>query len=141
MRQNYGAALAVAQIMEAVGWIVVIIGGIAGFAALSQVGLVAGLAVGAVGVAAGVVTVAMAQVLRATVDTASNTAEMLAVLRKQSEVSRGQDAAAPAASRRSPGSIKAYKGHLIERDPRGVRIGSRVFVNVIEAERWVDGDA
>lgn len=135
MRRDYSTAQAVAQIMEAVGWIAVVVGAFAGFAAMAQAGLALGLAVGLVGVVAGVLTVAGAQLLRATVDTATNTAEMLAELRKANAA-----AVAASSATQTGGAIKRYKGQVIERDPSGCKVGPRVFANVIEAERWIDAN-
>lgn len=79
---SYVAARAVLMILGLIGWILVI-GGFAGvvWTLRSDAGLISyGVSIGLL--AAGVMQMAVAQVLRALIDTASNTGAMLALMRR-----------------------------------------------------------
>lgn len=86
MGRSYGAARGLVWFMEILGWIAVL-GALAGVAAAFRwrpAGIDPAflLLCGAAGVVAGLFLVAMAQVVRAQVDTALHTAEMVELLRR-----------------------------------------------------------
>lgn len=138
MSQDYSTARSVIGIMEFLGWVVAVIGAIAGVVAFSQAGL-AGAAMFVIsGGALGVALVAMAQIVRAQVDTALNTAELVRLARATERSAPVVRPSVGAASK-GVGHVKFYKGKEISRDEQGIRVGERRFANVIEAERWIDG--
>jgi len=80
-KTKYGTARGVASFIEILGWLVVIIGVIVGFQGGSSNAGVAGILVGAAVAFSGLMLIASAQVVRATVDTADNTQHMVALLK------------------------------------------------------------
>jgi hypothetical protein len=81
LKTKYGTARGVASFIEFVGWLVVIIGVFVGFlGGSSNAGLV-GILIGAAVAFSGLMLIASAQVVRATVDTADNTQHMVTLLK------------------------------------------------------------
>jgi hypothetical protein len=81
-KTKYGTARGVASFIEVLGWLVVIIGVFVGFQGGSSNAGVAGILIGAAVAFSGLMLIASAQVVRATVDTADNTQHMVALLKK-----------------------------------------------------------
>lgn len=154
MRNDFSTARLVIVILEIVGWLTVIVAFLLLLgSSRDQFGNISWVRVGVwLGVvAAGILQVASAQVVKAVVVTAENSERMVEIL---SNLSRGQTSspadppltyaslrAGGTSSPRPPDAIKSYKGRWILKSAEGIKVdgNDRVFSNVIEAERFIDG--
>lgn len=129
--EQYSTARTVAAVAEVAGYIIAAIGAAAGLMTMRDAGLVQGAALALPIAIGGFALVAAAQIMRAQMDTAIHAARILSLLERQ--ISE--------AEKLKPTVIKHHRGQAILRDASGVRVGSRAFPTVIEAERWLDANA
>lgn len=142
--KSYSAANGVMSFLEIVGWVIV---------ALAAVIVVAGASgslgradpvtaiLAAVPVAfGGLLLVAMAQIGKAQVDTAQNTARVAQLLQAMADgqkvaVERGVQMPAL-----SPGAVgsELYRGKMIYRTPEGYSVGTQTFESVRAAQVHID---
>ena len=129
--EQYSTARTVASVAEVAGYIVASIGAAVGLITTRDAGLVQGVALALPIAIGGLALVAAAQIMRAQIDTAIHAARILSLLERQ----------ILEAEKLKPTVIKHHRGQAILRDASGVRVGTRAFPTVIEAERWLDADA
>lgn len=164
-QRDYGTTRGVAAFVSFIGWCVVVVGVIIvviGFAGMGRAGVIAlgpgiGIAVG------GLLLVVQGQLLRAIVDTASNTADLVALMRQGSLAQTISDERRPQAAHAEtpapvsqpiaadearpadvPDDIEIYKGRRIFRARNGnpaVRLNNGTiqdFYSIEIARRYVD---
>ena len=148
--RSYESARAVLSFMGIIGWIVAAAGVFAAIAALSELGALSAAVIGASGVIAGLVQVALSQIGLAVISTAETSAAMLEELRGSSaarvarEPSTPADVDVPAAAPRATSKsanrslVRVYRDVAIERTGNGIEADGRVFEDVKSAEAYIE---
>ncbi len=146
MKEDFGVARLVIGVLEALGWVTVILGGVVALVMFANGGkgiLPLALLAGFLVAVLGILQVASAQIIKAGVVTAENSAAILALAEKQFGAPSAAGGRVEPVVRvaRQDGLIKNYKGRTILRAADGVKVEGeeRVFKNVIAAERFIDG--
>ena len=147
---QFGTAKAVMAFLSIFGWAFSAFGVFAFAYVLGQVGLSQALSAVAV-VAMGVFIVATSQLGLAQIATAENTGALLELFRNgsvdlgeksvsQNALSTRQNVTRMAAMPKKPGDrVKVFKGREILKAETGVSVNGNNFGNVLEAEKWING--
>lgn len=149
MARGYGTAQGVTLTLEVLGWLSVMISAVVIASALFNQGRAGAEFFTGVSLAfGGLMWVAMAQVVRAVVDTAENTSELVELMRARERQATGpSQAPVPSPWPTSGGQpartvgqrVKVYKGREIMREAEGVSVHGRVFESVLDAEAYIRG--
>lgn len=141
---NFAVAKVLFNLIAGVGWILLLGGG---YLILSGNNPGMGIVGGAGLVAMGAVTIAVATMGLAQIQTAENTAE-LARLISQGASPQGQVRKSPSHDASSSGImsmklpeenvLKTYKGHRIIKTASGVSVDGDLFSGVLAAEKYID---
>ena len=147
---QFGTAKAVMAFLSIFGWGFSAFGVFAFAYVFGQVGLSQALSAVAV-IAMGVFIVATSQLGLAQIATAENTRALLDVFRNgsvdldekpvsQNTLSTRQNVTRMAAIPKKPGDrVKVFKGREILKAETGVSVDGNNFGNVLEAEKWING--
>lgn len=140
---QFGTAKAVLAFLALLGWALSALGAIAFFYVFTQFGFLQALSAVVI-VAMGVFIVATSQMGLAQIATAENTGALLDAIRNgQTELGvprtnqgKPQSSVAP---KKVGDRVKVFKGYEILKAETGVSVAGKNFVNVLEAEKWVNG--
>lgn len=136
MKKSYGTARAVLSFLEAVGWLMVIAGGILAFAAFmnSNAGISGAIIFGGGITVVGLFNVALVQIARAQVDTAENTAAATELLARIAANSLGSAPRGP--GQQGGGYMRG--GRIIKLGTSKYKVGDQIYDNLTEAEAEAD---
>lgn len=133
MGDSFGMARALSRVLEVAGWVVIVGAGALALSRVNDSDFAPAITLGLGMVFGGVLMIVMAQLMRATVATAENTARLVV----SAERLLAANASEAGALRRGPSAskiVKKVEGHTITREDGGYGVDGHVFPNLGQAE-------
>jgi len=132
---SYSGARAVAALIGFLGWAGIVLSVFGGTVTFQRVGLMPALTMALPVAFAGLLLIAVGQIVMAQLDTAENTGAMVRML---NEIKSSQSPSAQFGGR-APGSpLETYKGRLITSERNGVSVAGQQFATIDAAKSWID---